>query len=297
MLTFKKIDISDKDWICKLLKISNFMGAEYSFANNIAWRRLSNSLITHYKDFYTILMPENDAFIFTFPAGFGDYVEFINLLREYSKLHDKKCNIFGVTKEYIPLFEDNFKGEYSITYLPDSSDYIYLAKDLINLNGKKYHSKRNHLKKMDNYRWSFNELTEKDFNECILLSANMYNQSNAYVDHSAIVEQYAIDTFFKHYKEFNLMGGAIRIDDKLVAFTIGERLNSNTVVVHIEKADKSYEGLYALINNQFVKRFCNSNSIKYVNREEDLGIDGLRKAKKSYHPAFQVEKHLIEFYL
>ena len=65
--------------------------------------------------------------------------------------------------------------------------------------------------------------------------------------------------------------------------------------MHIEKADKSYDGLYALINNQFVKKFCNSNDIKYVNREEDLGIDGLRKAKRSYNPIFQVEKYLIEF--
>lgn len=295
MLTFKKIDISDKDWICKLLNISNFMGAEYSFANNMAWHRLSNSLITHYKDFYTVLMPENDTFMFTFPAGTGDYLEIINLLREYSKMHNKKCSIFGVTKEYISFFEQNFQGEYSITYLDDSSDYIYLAKDLINLKGKKYHSKRNHLKKMDNYNWSFSELTEKDFEDCIVFSTNMYNQKDGYIDHSAIVEQYAIDTFFKYYKQFNLMGGTIRIDGKLVAFTIGERLNSNTVVVHIEKADTKYNGLYVLINNQFVKRFCDSADIVYINREEDLGIEGLRKAKKSYHPVFKVEKYLIEF--
>jgi hypothetical protein len=110
------------------------------------------------------------------------------------------------------------------------------------------------------------------------------------------VEQYAIDTFFKYYREFNLMGGGIRIDGELVAFTIGERLNSNTVVVHIEKADTSYEGLYVLINNQFVRHFCDPNVVKYINREEDLGIEGLRKAKRSYHPVFQVEKHLVEFF-
>lgn len=295
MLTFKKISISDKDWICQLLKKSNFMGAEYSFANNMAWHRLSNSLITRYNDFYTVLMPENDTFMYTFPAGSGDYVDVISQLREYSKIHDKKCSMFGVTKEYLSFFEDNFKGEYSVKYLPDSSDYIYLADDLINLKGKKYHSKRNHLKNMDSFNWSFDVLSEKDFNDCILLSADMYNKNNAHTDHSAIVEQYAINTFFEYYNQFNLVGGTIRIDGKLVAFTIGERLNSNTMVVHIEKADKSYDGLYALINNQFVKKFCNSNDIKYVNREEDLGIDGIRRAKRSYNPVFQVEKYLIEF--
>lgn len=295
MLSFRKIDISDKGWICELLSKSDFMGAEYSFANNMAWQRLSDSLITRYKDFYTVLMPDDDSYTFTFPAGVGNYAEMINLLREYSKAHGKACNIFGVTKEYLPFFEENFKGQYSVEYLDDSSDYIYLAKDLIELKGRKYHSKRNHLKKMDKYSWSFSELSPKDFEECILFSANLYNQKDGYTDHSAIVEQYAIDTFFRYYETLNLMGGVVRIDGKIVAFTIGERLNSNTVVVHIEKADTSFEGLYVLINNQFVKRFCGSASVTYVNREEDLGIEGLRKAKRSYNPVFQVDKHLIEF--
>jgi hypothetical protein len=296
MLTFRKIDVSDREWVCELLAESNYMGAEYSFANNMAWQRLSDSLITRYEDFYTVLMPEGDTYTYTFPAGHGDYVEAIHQLREYAEANGKKCSIFGVTREYFPLFESNFNGEYSIKYLPDSSDYVYLTEDLANLSGRKYHGKRNHLKKMDRYPWTFNELTEDDFEDCILLSARLYNHKDGYTDHSARVEQYAIDTFFKYYREFNLMGGGIRIDGELVAFTIGERLNSNTVVVHIEKADTSYEGLYVLINNQFVRHFCDPNVVKYINREEDLGIEGLRKAKRSYHPVFQVEKHLVEFF-
>jgi hypothetical protein len=240
-------------------------------------------------------MPDEDSYTFTFPAGVGNYVEVINLLREYSKAHGKACKVFGVTKEYLPFFEDNFSGQYSIRYLSDSSDYVYLAKDLIELKGRKYHSKRNHLKKMDNYGWSFSVLSPKDFEECILLSTNLYNLKDGYTDHSAMVEQYAIDTFFKYYETLNLMGVVVRVGGKVVAFTIGERLNSNTVVVHIEKADTSFEGLYVLVNSLFVKTFCDSPSVTYVNREEDLGILGLRKAKRSYNPVFQVDKHLIEF--
>jgi hypothetical protein len=110
-----------------------------------------------------------------------------------------------------------------------------------------------------------------------------------------VVEQYAIDTFFKYFEQFNLMGIAIRVDGKLVAYSIGEKLNSNTVVVHIEKADTSYDGMYVLINNLFAKEFCNAPDVVYINREEDLGIEGIRKAKLSYRPVFKVEKHLIEF--
>jgi len=295
MFSFKKIDISDKDWICDLLSKSDFIGAEYSFANNMAWQRLSNSLITRYKDFYILLMPSDKCYTFTFPAGVGNYLEVINLLRKYSKANNKVCRFFGVTEKYLSLFQDNFSNEYTSTYLDDSSDYTYLASDLINLKGKKFHNKRNHLKKMDQYNWTFHKMTEKDFDECILLSTNIYNQKNNYDDHSAIVEQYAIDTFFKYFKELNLMGGIVRIDGKLAAFSIGERLNSNTVVVHIEKADTSYDGIYVLINNQFSKMFCNTPDIKYINREEDLGLDGLRNAKRSYNPIFQVDKYLIQF--
>ena len=295
MLEFKKITIEDKSWITNLLKFSDFMGAEYSFSNNMAWQRLSDSLITRYKDFYTVLMPENDTFMFTYPAGQGDYVEIINLLREYSKVNGKKCAIFGVTKESLPLFESSFKGEFQCHYLEDSSDYVYSATDLINLKGRKYHSKRNHLKKMERYNWTYNRLSKKDFEDCIKFSTDLYNQKGDFNNHSAIVEQYAIDTFFRYFDEFNLMGITIRIDERLVAFSIGEKLNSNTVVVHIEKADTSFNGLYVLVNNLFAKEFCNSPDIKYINREEDLGIEGIRKAKQSYHPVFRIEKHLIEF--
>ncbi len=295
MLEFRKITLEDQTWISKLLKLSDFMGAEYSFANNMAWCRLSDSSITRYKDFYIVLMPHDDTFMYTFPAGQGDYVEVINLLREYSKAHGKKCAIFGVVEPWLSWFQEHFDGEYHCQHLEDSSDYIYLAQDLIDLKGRKYHSKRNHLKKVDAYPWTYEKLSKKDFEECITFSANLYNSKDGYTDHSAVVEQYAIDTFFKYFEQFNLMGIAIRVDGKLVAYSIGEKLNSNTVVVHIEKADTSYDGMYVLINNLFAKEFCNTPDVVYINREEDLGIEGIRKAKLSYRPVFKVEKHLIEF--
>lgn len=295
MLEFRRLDVSDRDWVCDLLSRSDYMGAEYSFANNLAWQRLSDSLVTRYGDLYTVLMPDEDSYTYTFPAGSGDRVELIDLLREYSSAHGRRCSVFGVTEEQLPLFESHYAGEYTVRYLSDSSDYVYLASDLAELKGRKYHGKRNHLKKVDAYAWRFDELQESDFDECILLSAESYVRKGGYTDHSARVEQYAIDTFFRYYRELHLVGGAVRIDGRLVAYSVGERLNSNTVVVHLEKADASYEGLYALVNQQFVRRFCSSPDVLYVNREEDLGIEGLRKAKRSYHPVFQVEKHLVEF--
>ena len=92
------------------------------------------------------------------------------------------------------------------------------------------------------------------------------------------------------YKELNLIGGLLRVGDEIVAFTIGEAVNDDTFVVHIEKAYADIEGAYTMINQQFVQRNC--NDVEYVNREEDLGLEGLRKAKKSYYPAMRGVKYV-----
>ena len=293
MLEFRDIEISDRDWINSLLEQSDFMGCEYSFANNMAWRRLSDSKITRYKDFYIISAKHKDSFSATFPAGSGDYHDVISRLREYAGSIGMPLVITGVTEKTLPVFEREFPGEYTADCDPDNSDYIYLAKDLSELKGRKFHQKRNHLARFQQYNWEYSPLTCKDFDECIAFSAMTYNNKNGYDDHSSIVEQFAIHTFFSYFDELGLMGGVIRIDGKVCAFTIGERLNSNTVCVHIEKGNTDYQGIYAAINNEFVKRSC--ENVMYVNREEDLVIEGLRKAKRSYNPVFLLEKYNISF--
>lgn len=293
MLEFRQIDISDKQWINDLLKKSDFMGCEYSFANNMAWRRLSNSTISRYKDFYIIKAEDDKNTYFCFPAGSGDYRELFDSLREYAENCGKAAVITGVTERGVKTLEDIYGDSIQIKKSEDSGDYIYLADDLINLKGKKFHKKRNHLAKINNYNWEFHPMSEEFFDECIELSAVSYNDKMGYDDSSSVVEQFAIHTYFTYFKELELKGGVITIDGKVKAFTIGEPLNSDTFCVHIEKADASVDGLYPAINNEFVKyAACD---FKYVNREEDLGIEGLRQAKKSYNPVFILEKYMVIF--
>lgn len=113
-------------------------------------------------------------------------------------------------------------------------------------------------------------------------------------DRGAFCEE--LDTIkkaFSHFNELGLSGGAIYVDKKLVAFCVGEKLNNETAVVHIEKADINYQGAFAMINREYVRN--NWKNIKYINREEDLGIEGLRKAKLSYYPEFLVDKYVATF--
>lgn len=295
MLDFRIIDISDKDRICSCLEKSDFQGCEYSFANNMAWRRLSNSGIAFYKNFYISCAFDTDDNIpvFLFPSGEGNYKEVIDEMKKYAESIGKPLKISGVTQKGLEILSSLYSGKFTSEYDRDSSDYIYNSSDLINLSGRKYHQKRNHLSKINQYNWNFSVMTESDFDECIAFSAMNYNGKNGIDDFSSVAEQFAINTFFTNFRELGLFGGVIRIDNKVRAFTIGERLNSDTLCVHIEKADTSYQGIYPAINNGFCKAFA--ENFTYVNREEDMGIEGLRKSKLSYNPAYILEKNTVTF--
>ncbi len=292
MLEFRNISLSDRARINKALKKSDFMGCEYSFANNLAWCRLADSKICFYKDFYIICAfgTPDGVPVFTFPSGNGNYRELFNELKKFSENMGCPLKISGVTEKSLAVIENLFPDGFSIEFDRDGSDYIYRRSDLAELSGKKYHQKRNHLKKFNRYEYDFSLISEKDFDECIYFLTGNYNDKADY-NFSAVAEQYAINTYFSNFRELELVGGIIRTDGRISAVTVGEPLNSDTFCVHIEKADRSLDGIYAGINNCFVRECM--GGFDYVNREEDLGIEGLRKAKLSYHPVFLLNKYIL----
>jgi hypothetical protein len=295
MLDFREISINDKERITAALDYSQFMGCEYSFSNNMAWRRLGDSQIAFYKDFYICcsFRSEDGVPHFFLPSGSGDYREVVTEMKKYSGNLGKPLRVAGITEPSLRMLNELFPDSF-ITETDDGDwDYIYLSDDLISLSGRKFHGKRNHLARFRELGAIYSEMTEKDFDDCITFSALEYNSRALNSDHSFIAEQYAINTYFNYFGELGLQGGVIRIDGKVVAFTIGDRLNNDTFCVHIEKADTRFNGIYAGINNCFAKSAA--SGYKYINREEDLGIEGLRKAKQSYHPAFLLKKYTVTF--
>lgn len=301
MFDFREINLNDKEWINNCFKISDFKGCEYSFANNMAWRRMSDTLICRYDQFYiSCSFDENRKPVFTFPAGVKcdyngkkEYIQLFEKLKIYAESQNCRLKIASVNSENIQWIKDYYKDQIEVFADRDSFEYIYKASDLIELKGKKYHGKRNHIKRFKDNDWSFEKLTAEHFDECIDFAARFYNDNNGYDDFSAVVEQYAINMFFSNFDYFGLKGGILRQDKKIVGFTIGEKLNSDTFVVHIEKALGNVQGAYPTICNEFAK--AEAFDCKYINREEDLGIEGLRKSKLSYHPEFLLEKYVVEF--
>lgn len=293
MIDFKTINLTDKEWVDKLLKISDFRGCEYTFANNLAWHRLNDTKVAKVGDFYMNACVDSDTLYVTYPAGRGNIKSLVALLKEYSEELNKKLLITGVTRDTLDLLISVFGGEnVSFELDRDNSDYIYRSTDLIELRGKKYHGKRNHIARFkDSGDWRFVPITDKNTADCFEFAANSYNRKNDYDDRSAVAEQFAINVFLTNYNALGLVGGILYRDGKMAGFAIGERLNSDTLVEHIEKADPDIPGAYPCLCNEFAKAYA--ADFKYINREEDMGIQGLRFSKKSYQPCFLLEKYAV----
>lgn len=169
-----------------------------------------------------------------------------------------------------------------------TADYLYLAGDLIKLEGRKYHSKRNHLNQFQRkYLWEYQRITPPVLEECMAIDQEWFNIKDALRPGSGDEEK-AMALVMNHFQALGVSGGVIRVGGNIEAIAVGERLNVDMAVIHIEKANTGYDGIYAAINQQFAADF--GSEFQFINREEDMGLEGLRKAKSSYHPVRMIKK-------
>lgn len=297
MLGFRILQLSDREWVQDALRRSQFCGCEYSFANNLAWRRAADTRAARYEDFYICASfdTEEGHPVFYYPSGSGDIKAVFREMADMAVSGGYPLCVQGVTNETLSILRENFGESFTAEPYPDGFDYIYETNDLIGLEGKKFHKKRGHLsqfrKLYENY--TFSEITPDDYDECIGMSVRSYNEKQGYTDKSAVSEQFAIHTYFSDMEALGLKGGVLRVGGRLAGFSIGERLNDDMFVTHIEKADINYKGAYTALTQAFTSEFA--AGYRYINREEDLGIEGLRRAKQSWQPAYLLEKYYCTF--
>jgi hypothetical protein len=172
-------------------------------------------------------------------------------------------------------------------------EYIYSSNDLIHLVGKKHQSKRNHIHKFQRtYQWEYLPITPEIIPDCLELYKRWCKENGGCNrEQSLIAEGIATQKAFAHYEQLDLVGGALRIDGEILAYSYGQPLTADTFGVHAEKCLYKIDGGFAMMNQQFAEHNC--TNYRYINREEDLGLESLRKAKLSYHPAFLLEKGVI----
>lgn len=292
MLDFHKITMSDGPWMREILKKTYHMSCEYCFGNHYAWQKTYDARVCRVNDYYIVGLRNDegeDGISFLYPAGTGDIKPVIEALL-------KHCHETGIRFRMHSMEEADreellrlFPGKFVITEHRDYADYVYRVSDLVNLSGKKYHGKRNHLARFYENDWSFEPITADNVAECLEMNHRWSVENADTKEDGVLAERCAIRLCLTHMEELGCFGGLLRVNGEVAAYTVGERLNSDTVVVHFEKAFSRIQGAYPAINREFLSRMCGGYT--YVNREEDLGIEGLRRAKESYHPAFLVTKY------
>ncbi|MDD5935664.1 MAG: phosphatidylglycerol lysyltransferase domain-containing protein [Clostridiales bacterium] len=289
MINFRAIELSDREWIEAILKKANLMGCEYTFVNNYIWGTQYQLEIANVNGFYCTRSGMEEV-IYGFPIGEGNLAEVIRLLEEDAKERNVPFVMKGMLAEHVTLLDLICPGEFEITTSRDDSDYIYSVEKLSKLSGKKLHGKRNHIARFkDNEDWQYEKLTEENMKDCLEMNRKWCENNNCLDNISLKHEACAVKKAFRHFKALNLVGGLLRLNGEVVAYTIGEPLSDNTFVIHIEKAFSEIQGAYPMINQQFVLHEC--QDYEYVNREEDLGEEGLRKAKLSYYPEILLDKY------
>lgn len=295
MLDFKEPEITDKKWVDKCLSHANSMNCEYSFGNVFIWKNAYYTKICHYKDFFICRWGKGNNINYSLPLGEGDFTDAINAIIEDAKAIGVKPVIYGVTDGYMMMLKESFLGSFEFKNDDGMNDYIYSTEKMANLTGKKYHGKRNHITnfKKNNPNWSFEKLTKENFSEVIDLHSKWIknNAENDEDEEDYSLEFEAVLTAFEYFDELNFVGGLIRVDGNVIAYTLGEpQVSGKCFISHFEKASAHIQGAYPIINQEFTKN-CLSD-YEYVNREEDLGIEGLRKSKQSYYPEIWLKKYL-----
>lgn len=288
MLSFKKPTIEDKQWVDECLKYVNSFNCEYTFGNLLVWSTSYLTTICKYKDFLLCRWGRNNNYMYSVPIGKGDFKDAVEQIINDAKSFHITPVIYGVTENYKKLIDKYFPNRFSYEYDEGYNDYIYSVEKMAELRGKKYHGKRNHITnfKKNNPDWSFEILNQDNINECIALHSQWIKNHEDDEDYSYEFE--AVLTAFENYEKLGFVGGLIRVDGKVIAYTMGERHSDRLFVTHFEKAPAEIQGAYPIINQEFTRN-CLMN-YEYVNREEDLGLEGLRKAKQSYNPELFLEK-------
>lgn len=290
MLSLKKIELED----IKVLK-AYFIAyperqCDRSVGATVMWR-------DYFKNSYTVidgtLILSSDS-RFVFPIGRN--VE--NALDEIEK-HCKECNIPMILctvnkKELAKIAEryDDFEADAD----RDWFDYLYGKDAMLNLTGKKYSTPRNHINKFRKLyqNWTFEPINENNIPDLIEFTKNF--TFNSEKDESANLELQMCIEVLEYYDTYDMLGGVLKVDGKTVGYSIGE-IVGDTLFCHIEKADISYGGSYQMLTNQFLQMYASNDDVKYVNREEDCGDEGLRRSKMSYHPVDLIEKNTVKINL
>jgi hypothetical protein len=290
-IEFKPVEIHDKEILENYFKADPPEISELTFTNLFMWGHRYRPQWAQWEETLLIIFYPDDSIPFGLPpVGPGNKPDAIDILFDELEKVSPEAKIYRASESFVNNYAD--PGRYVCIEDRDNSDYVYSTYDLIKLSGKKYHSKKNHLNRFfKNQQFEYCEL-DLELVECFIDMQEDWCQMKECVESpDLLAEDFAIHKALTYFEDLSFTGGAIKVDGRMEAISLGEILNPDTAVIHIEKANPDIPGLYTAINQLFCQNAW--PEIKYINREQDLGIEGLRKAKQSYHPHHMIKKYTV----
>ncbi len=292
-MEFKTLQLSDRAWVEPILAAEGSRSAGYNFGTLYLWAPMWRQTIARFEDRLIIRYDLKEKTYFAFPAGSGPLKPAIEAMAAHAaEVGAPNLRLFSLTCLQKAALEAVFPACFRFVHTPESDDYLYAAEKLATLSGKKLHAKRNHCNKFEQtYDWRFEPMTPAHFPAVLELLRLWNDEKDTDGGISLQAEWEAVCRAIDGFAELKLEGGVLFADNEPVAFTMGSLGYGSTMDVHFEKVRPDMPNAYAMINREFAKMIHGKYpELRYFNREEDLGLEGLRKAKQSYYPVSMVEK-------
>ena len=296
MIDFQNITPAHREALMPLL-LANKKSCEFSFVNLCIWGRQQAA---NMGDFWVFFSQFDRKAVYPCPVGQGDIRPVIEAIVEDAHQRGIACCITGLTDQNTQDLDAIYPGRFRYACDRGSYDYVYQIDDLADLKGRKFQKKRNHVNRFralyPNHR--FEPMTAAHLEEVRQMAADWYRvRQESMPEGNYHLEQTALARALDHFTQLPLDGMVLRIDGQIVAFTMASPLTPDTMDVHFEKAREDIDGAYAAINQAFAGYLREKYpQLRYLDREEDMGLEGLRKAKLSYCPDHMQEKCWARFW-
>ena len=282
---FRSIEKSDRELFASAVGEKTYLACEYRFAHLFLWKDSDGIRIA--SDGTDLFFKESRVGCFMAPVS-DDPVRALDKLAAHCQETGDRFLVCSGYQELADALEGNpvYRVEHDRTY----DDYVYRASDLIDLPGKAYHGKRGHIAKFSRtHCYSFAPYTDADRKACMQLEEEWVEHHG--FTHTTLAEQQAIETALTHLDFLGMSGGCLRVNGKLAAFTVGQRADRQMGIVHFEKCAPGMEEAYPVINQAYAAMAF--EGLTYINRQDDMGLPGLRRAKEQYHPVTMAKKYTI----
>ena len=289
MIGFDRITVASKPVFEKYLNGKHILNCDMAFANIYCWQDTYRSEIAECGGFLLVRFEYGDSDTgYMQPVGDGSIRNIVSILADDAAARGSALRIVGLTPEWKAELERAFPDLFAFSSPRSLRDYIYLSSDLATLQGRRYQPKRNHANRFKaQYSYRYEPLSTTNISDCIELNRK-WIAAHDDDSQSEQAEQAAMRRAFARFDELGLRGGVLYADDRIAAFTYGSAIDGETFCTHVEKVDTEIEGAGAMINQLFAQSLA--DEYRYINREEDLGLEGLRFSKLSYHPTILLEK-------